>query len=152
MIHLHIARIDYTESATVSVFAVEGAQWGYGLEDRRRSPGIKVSGKTCIPAGSYRVRVSFSQRFKRWMPEVGNVPGFSGIRLHGGNTAADTEGCLIIAAHRPERERVQGSLEAKLVSFLASTIPPLSRETPEAFWARLPETRITIQDGPRDPG
>lgn len=148
MIHLHVARIDYTESATVSVFAVNGEQWGYGLEDRRRPPGIKVTGKTCVPSGSYRVRVSFSPRFRRWMPEVLEVPGFSGIRLHGGNTAADTEGCLIIAARRLQRERVQGSLEAKLQSFLAGAIRPLAGESPEAFWARLPETRILFQDGP----
>ncbi|MCD6024097.1 MAG: hypothetical protein K0Q91_1013 [Fibrobacteria bacterium] len=148
MIHLHAARIDYTEFATVSVFAVDGALWGYALEDKLRAPGVKVPGGTCIPAGSYRLRMSRSARFRRWMPEVLDVPGFTGVRLHGGNSPADTEGCLLIAANRPERERVQGSLEEKLASYLARRIRRQAGESEEAFWARLPETRLTVQDGP----
>jgi hypothetical protein len=148
MTHLHLSRIDYTPEATISVFCVEGALWGYALEDRRRPEGVKIPGRTCIPAGSYRLRVTFSARFKRWMPQIMDVPGFSGVRLHGGNTPADTEGCPLIAANRPERARVQGSLEARLLQYLAVRIPRLAGESEESFWARLPDTRITLQDGP----
>ena len=55
----------------------------------------KVPGKTAIPAGRYEIRDTYSPRFKRNMLEVVGVTGFQGIRIHSGNTADDTEGCLI---------------------------------------------------------
>lgn len=56
----------------------------------------KVNGQTAIPAGTYEVRDTYSPRFKKNMLELINVPGFLGIRIHSGNTADDTEGCLIL--------------------------------------------------------
>ena len=56
----------------------------------------KVHGKTCIPYGTYTVRLSYSNRFKRILPEVLNVPHFLGIRLHSGNSSKDTEGCILV--------------------------------------------------------
>ena len=56
---------------------------------------IKVYGETCIPYGTYKVRVSYSPKFKRELPEILNVNNFSGVRIHKGNKISDTLGCIL---------------------------------------------------------
>lgn len=62
----------------------------------------KISGATAIPAGRYQITLDYSARFKRLMPHIVNVPGFDGIRLHSGQTAAQTEGCLLTGSARQD--------------------------------------------------
>lgn len=57
---------------------------------------IKVMAETAIPTGTYTLRVSMSPKFKRELVEIVNVPAFSGIRIHKGNTEKDSAGCLIV--------------------------------------------------------
>lgn len=57
---------------------------------------IKVYKETCIPYGKYKVVLSMSKRFSKVMPELLNVKGFIGIRMHPGNTIYDTEGCILV--------------------------------------------------------
>jgi len=56
----------------------------------------KIMGRTAIPEGQYEVKLYPSPKFKRLMPMVCNVPNFSGILIHAGNTSADTEGCILV--------------------------------------------------------
>lgn len=57
----------------------------------------KVYGETAIPEGTYEIKLTYSNRFKKVMPELLNVPHFLGIRVHSGNSAAkDSEGCILV--------------------------------------------------------
>lgn len=56
----------------------------------------KVDGETAIPYGEYDIEITFSKRFQKMLPILLNVPHFSGIRIHGGNRAKDTHGCLLV--------------------------------------------------------
>ena len=66
----------------------------YTLEDPVRDK--KVWGDTAIPAGTYTVKTRFSNRFKKDLPGIENVPGFEGVLIHGGNTKIDTHGCILV--------------------------------------------------------
>ena len=70
----------------------------YTLEDKERL--VKVKGQTAIPTGKYTVIVTMSPRFKKELPLIMNVPNFSGVRFHGGNTENDSEGCPLLGMVR----------------------------------------------------
>ena len=69
----------------------------YSLEDEKRADGVKVYGKTAISDGKYKFKVTMSNRFKRLMILLIDVPDFSGVRIHGGNTSKDSHGCPLVA-------------------------------------------------------
>lgn len=89
-------------TSTIGDLLVDGEQLCNTLEDPvREISGVpvakwKVYGDTAIPAGTYPVDITWSARFKRDLPLVRSVPGFEGIRIHAGNTSADTEGCVLV--------------------------------------------------------
>ena len=56
----------------------------------------KIMGISAIPEGRYAVVITWSPRMKQWLPLLLGVPMFSGIRIHAGNTAADTAGCILV--------------------------------------------------------
>ena len=65
----------------------------------------KVQGCSAIPEGRYAVVISWSPKFEQWLPILLGVPRFSGIRIHAGNTAADTQGCIL-----PGRNKIVGQV------------------------------------------
>ena len=74
-----------------------------GLDDSMTEKEIlkkKVKGQTAIPTGTYNVFITWSPKYKKPMPLLENVKGYSGIRIHSGNTAKDTEGCLIVGKNK----------------------------------------------------
>lgn len=95
-------------ATTLGVLFHDGERECYTLEDQVRHA-AKVPGETAIPAGRYRVRMTWSDRFGCPMPLVEGVPGFEGIRIHPGNTAADTEGCILVADRVVDAGRVAES-------------------------------------------
>ena len=60
----------------------------------------KIHSKTAIPYGIYEIKWTYSPRFKKYTPQLMNVPSFEGIRIHAGNTSADTEGCLVLGKNK----------------------------------------------------
>ncbi len=82
------------EGCTFGRMYINGKPVCWTLEDQEREE--KVYGKTAIPTGTYKVTITYSNRFKRELPLLIDVPNFAGIRIHPGNTAADTEGCILV--------------------------------------------------------
>lgn len=98
---IKLVRESFTNKATEGVLYVDDKFECYTLEDVDRNlenGGVKVQDETAIPKGEYKVIVDMSTRFKREMPRLLNVPGFTGIRIHSGNKSADTEGCIIVGS------------------------------------------------------
>ena len=96
---------------------IDGVFFCHTLEDEKRADGLKVYGETAIPSGTYNVVVTMSNRFKRLMPLLLDVPMFSGIRIHGGNDSGDTHGCPLVAFNT-DYKRIWGTAEKKLTAKL----------------------------------
>jgi hypothetical protein len=92
--HLKVQRTVFTNRSTIGELFVDGVFECLTLEDMVRP--VKVPGMTAIPEGVYVLSVSFSSRFQRLLPELHDVPNYTGVRIHPGNTDADTEGCILV--------------------------------------------------------
>lgn len=114
MIDVSLVRAYPKKDYTVGLLYVNGKYFSASMEDPDRGllqtmsleeiRKIKIPGKTAIPRGTYRLRLTVSKKFKNrsWakpygglVPLVEDVPGYTGIRIHPGNTADDSAGCIL---------------------------------------------------------
>lgn len=138
---LKLQRKPSNDKATLGRLYVNGEWECFTLEDVVRDLGPdgkgKVKGQTAIPAGRYRVVIDFSQRFQKRMLHVLGVPWFEGIRIHSGNTDADTEGCVLVGQTSNGDNYIHGGSVA---------MPILYRKIEEAL-AAGEEVWIEVLDG-----
>lgn len=87
------AQFEIGKDYLISRLYINGVYECYIMEDILRD--VKIKGITAIPRGLYDVVVTMSNRFKRPLPILLNVPNYEGIRIHSGNTSLNTEGCLL---------------------------------------------------------
>lgn len=123
---------------TIGRLFVDGVYFCDTLEDRVRDLAheAKIPGRTAIPAGRYEVIVNHSPRFRRELPRLLDVPGFTGILIHRGNTAEDTSGCILPGENR-ERGKVLNSTpyEERLTAMLRD-----ARERDERTFITITQT------------
>jgi hypothetical protein len=106
MVNILINRWHFSPKATIGTLSIPSLFKAYSLEDVDRGLSAdmsltdllaqKVQNQTAIPHGTYQIVMDFSMRFQRIMPHILNVPAFTGIRIHGGNTNLDTDGCPML--------------------------------------------------------
>jgi len=121
------------QTYTIGTLSIDSMPFCDTLEDTDRGLHVgmtskeikagKVAGKTAIPKGLYTVNMNtVSPRFKArsWarpyggiVPRLECVPGFLGVLIHPGNTAADTEGCILVG-----RNTVVGGLTESVKTYL----------------------------------
>lgn len=111
---LRLEREVSTKYSTHGILYVNGQRECHTLEAVVRPLGNQITGKTAIPHGHYKVVLNQSPRFKRVLPLLLNVPRFTGIRIHAGNTPHDTTGCILVG-------------ESYVTDFIGSSQSALSR-------------------------
>lgn len=111
---LLVKRNASAKGATIGALFVDGVQECFTLEDVVREPAgqenvfrtapehdawvatWKIPNVTAMPRGRYRVIITFSPHFGCLLPLLVDVPGYTAVRIHWGNKAADTDGCLLV--------------------------------------------------------
>lgn len=94
---LTLQRYLFTDDYTMGLLFIDGLYFCDTIEDKFRGNDLKktkVAGETCIPYGVYDVKITYSPKYKKNMPQLLDVPYFTGIRIHSANTAKDLEGCV----------------------------------------------------------
>jgi hypothetical protein len=113
---LLIERKEFYEDCVIGGFYIDGEFAYFTLEDTDRyleSGNAKIPKETAIPRGKYRVTISYSNRFQKMMPQILDVPQFTGIRIHAGNVVTDTEGCVLIGMkHDAPNHNILKSVDA----------------------------------------
>lgn len=126
---LKLKRIFRGDTYTIGHLYIDGDYYCDVLEDTDRGLSsdmseeeikrIKIYSKTAIPTGRYKVEVTYSPKFKRHLPLLIGVKGFSGIRIHSGNSAEDTLGCLLVGYNKVKGQVINSRVTSdKLTALL----------------------------------
>ena len=118
---LLVRRTALKDTYTIGRLYVDGDYFCDTLEDRVRNlrKEAKVAGETAIPDGRYKVTITMSPRFGRLLPLLHDVPQFTGVRIHAGNTAKDTQGCILVGFNRVKGKVVDSrKTETELVQMM----------------------------------
>lgn len=117
---------------TIGTLSIDGEWFSDTLEDPDRDLNqngkfdngeFKVYGNTCIPYGKYKIVLNYSNKFKRVLPLLLDVPNFEGIRIHRGNTPKDTLGCILVGENKIKGQVINSTIyEQTLISILQSEI------------------------------
>ena len=125
---LVLKRIAFRKTYTIGKLYVDGVYFCDTLEDPVRE-GEKIYGRTAIPAGKYDVLITMSPRFRKMLPLLLNVPGFEGVRIHSGNNADDTEGCILVGVNdKPGWISQSRATMTRLMTKLESADLPITLE------------------------
>jgi hypothetical protein len=133
------------EGYTIGSLYIDGEYFCDTLEDADRgltqtmSPEeirrIKVAHETAIPTGTYRVTVNLSPAKKRMLPRLQDVPGFSGILIHRGNTKKDSSGCILVGENRVKSKVLNSTpYEKRLVAILTEAQEQGEKTNIEVEW------------------
>lgn len=105
-----VRRIAMKDTYTIGKLYIDGVYFCDTVEDKDRGlddsmeesviKERKVYGETSIPMGTYKVEITYSPKFKKNLPLLIGVKGFEGIRIHSGNTAKDSLGCIIVGRNK----------------------------------------------------
>ncbi len=105
---LQLRRFKFLERSTLGWLFIDHVFESFTLEDKVRPDGVKIKNETAIPAGTYQVILDYSNRYKKFMPHLLDVPNFKGIRIHSGNTDADTSGCILVGERITDKWTIEG--------------------------------------------
>lgn len=100
---LILERKIHNANSTEGNLYINGKWFCHTIEDKVRAKAeewkkeLKVYAKTAIPYGRYPVLVTWSNRFKRMLTGIFNVPDFTGIRIHNGSNELSSAGCIIVS-------------------------------------------------------
>lgn len=132
---LTLKRTQKLEEKTIGELYIDGVKYCDTLEDKARFTwsgnsliGTKIFGKTAIPTGRYRVVMAYSNRFKKSLPLLLAVPQYTGILIHGGNTEADTEGCILLGKLDPKKQVIYGAKTLGILSKFIEKIEPACKK------------------------
>ncbi len=107
---LTLKRIYKKETYTIGKMYIDGVYFCDTLEDTDRGLSSsmllneirmkKIPNETAIPTGSYLVEITYSPKFQTNLPLLYGVKGFDGIRIHSGNSAKDSIGCILVGENK----------------------------------------------------
>lgn len=127
---VRLQREIYSKNATIGRLMIDDVFFCFTLEDTCRAWGIKVGQHTAIPTGKYKVKITYSNKFRRELPIIYTEPNgyeidhagvnFKGVRFHGGNTAEDTWGCPLVGFQTDNLNKIWETAETALTAKLKS--------------------------------